>query len=354
MDKKTFSRNSILTKLRRKIKGAGIDAILVTGKEDIYYLAEYYSQGAKLLISAKEPPVYFIDHMNEELCRNKLKGLKLGEIIAGQVNGKLKGYIKIKKIKKIAINEKLIPVFEYKFLLAGAGFTFKHVPALLEDMREVKEQQEIALLRKAARQTVKIWKEVKKNVEPGMSEKEIADMIDVLTKALGYENSFPTIAAIGKNTAYPHAVAGSKRFKDADHLLVDFGIRREGYCSDLTRTYSKGRINRKITDFKKLVRNAHDHAIKMIKPGAVIGSVAGTIDIYFNNSGVGDYVLHGLGHGVGLNVHEKPLLHRDSRARFKKGMVVTVEPGLYLPGVGGVREEDMVLVTANGCEVLTR
>jgi Xaa-Pro aminopeptidase len=354
MGKKTLFRNGLLAKLRRRVRSAGLGAFLVTGKEDICYLAGYYSEGAKLLVAGEDAPVYFIDRMNEELCRDRLKGLKLADIVAGSVNEKIKEHIKAKKLKKIGINEKLIQAFEYKSVLSGKGLRFRHVPGLLEDMREVKEQQEITLLRKAARQTVKIWKEIKKNLEPGMSEKEIADMIDVLVRALGYENSFPTIVAAGKNTAYPHAVPGSKRFKDKEHLLVDFGVRLEGYCSDLTRTYSKGRINRKIADFRDLVRSAHDQAIKMIKPGAVIGSVAEMVDIYFNNNSAGDYVLHGLGHGVGLNIHEKPLFRKGNRTRFKKGMVVTVEPGLYLPGIGGVREEDMVLVTANGCEVLTR
>ena len=354
MDKKTIFRNGLLAKLRRRVKGAGLGAFLVTGTEDICYLAGYHSEGAKLLVAAEEPPVYFIDRMNEELCRDRLKGLKLADIVTGPVSDRIKEYLKSRKIKKVGINEKLIQAFEYKSFLSGKEFSFRHVPDLLEDMREIKEQQEITLLRKAARQTVRIWKEVKKNLEPGMSEKEIADMIDVLVRALGHENSFPTIVAAGKNTAYPHAVPGGKRFKDKEHLLVDFGIRLGGYCSDLTRTYSKGRINRKIAGFRDLVRSAHDQAIKMIKPGAVIGSVAESVDIYFNNNNAGDYVLHGLGHGVGLNVHERPLFRKGNRARFKKGMVVTVEPGLYLPGIGGVREEDMVLVTANGCEVLTR
>ena len=145
-----------------------------------------------------------------------------------------------------------------------------------------------------------------------------------------------------------------RHLKKDDHLLVDFGIRVNGYCSDLTRIWAGGRIMRKIAQLRKHVRKARDQAIKKIKPGLSVGKLAKEANKYFKNNNVNKYIYHGLGHGVGLDIHEPPFLRDDSREKLKQGMVVTVEPGLYIPGIGGIREEDMVLVTKGGCEVLTR
>ncbi|MBD3425988.1 MAG: M24 family metallopeptidase [Candidatus Omnitrophica bacterium] len=347
-------RNGFIRRLKRKVGNTGLDAFLLVDEKDIQYLTGFYSAGAKLLVPAGKKPVYFIDTMNYNLCSTKLSKSGVGEIIQGRVMDSLKHYIKANKIRKIGLNERSISAFEYRRLLSGIRCRLVHLPLLMESLRQIKIGDEIKTIRKAAGKTVKIWKEVKKNIEPGMSEKDIRDMVDVLVRALGFENSFPTIVATGTNTAYPHAIAGGKRFKSGQHLLVDLGILLDGYCSDLTRTYSKGRINRKIADFGKLVLQAQDKAIKAIKPGVAICSVVRAVNDFFINNNAGEFVLHGLGHGIGLNVHERPLLRADNTERFRKGMVITVEPGLYMPGLGGVRHEDMVLVTSKGCEVLTK
>ena len=225
---------------------------------------------------------------------------------------------------------------------------------IVRDMRKTKKAGEIKTIRKAAKETVRIWREVKRHLKTGMSEREIASMIDVAIHRKGYSNSFPTIAAIGENTAYPHALAMGRRLKRGDHLLVDFGISLGGYCSDLTRIWAGGRIVRKIEELKKHVLKAHDRAIKRISPGVSTGSLVKEANRYFKDNNLGAYIYHGLGHGIGLDVHEAPSLRENSAEKLKEGMVVTIEPGLYIPGLGGIRIEDMVLVTKNGYEVLTR
>jgi len=353
MNKNAVRRNGLLKKIRRKVEQSGLDAFLVTGERDIFYLTGYFCEKAKLLIAAGRA-VYFIDSMNEALGRKMLKDLELGEIIAGQVNAKLKDFIRTGRIRRIGINEKNLSVSEYKSLSDKTSLKFRHLPSLIEDMRCVKQEYEIGLLRKAARETFRVWREVRKNIEKGMSEKDIADMINVLIRALGHENAFSPVVAIGENTAYPHAIPGSRRLKEGEHLLVDFGVRVEGYCSDLTRTYSVGRIDRKIREFRTLVHRAHDLAIETVKPGVKTGSLGERINRYFINNNVdGNLILHGLGHGVGLDIHERPFFREECSEPLRKGMVITIEPGLYKGGVGGIRKEDTVLVTAKGCEVLT-
>ncbi|MBU1084160.1 MAG: Xaa-Pro peptidase family protein, partial [Candidatus Omnitrophica bacterium] len=226
-------------------------------------------------------------------------------------------------------------------------------PDILGNIRKIKDRKETDVMRRAARITVKIWKKIKKNITTGMTEKDIAAMIDMHIRSRGCLNAFPTIAAVGKNTAYPHAVPTSRRLKDNEHVLVDFGVRYKGYCSDLTRICLNGRIDRQIMGFRDHVRKAHDLAIKTAKDGVRIDTVCGKVRKVFQDANLGDFLLHGLGHGIGVEVHERPFLRLGCPEKLKKGMVITIEPDLYREGLGGVREEDMILITEKGCEVLT-
>ncbi|MFC1480270.1 M24 family metallopeptidase [Candidatus Omnitrophota bacterium] len=357
MRARAAERNALLGHIGRKVSSSKLDALLVSDGKSVQYLTGFFSHGAKILIPKKGRALYFIDSMNETLARKELGGLNLECVISGGVFQALKAFIRNKKIEKIGVNEKNLSVREYNLLkLCRKGLQAVDASGILPDMREIKKDFEIRILKRAAKETTRIWRDVRKNIEPGMSEKVVATMIDTCLRSRGYENAFPTIAAAGKNTAYPHAIPSSKRLGTGEHLLVDFGIRfngPNGYCSDLTRTWHNGRIDRQIRDFSRHVREAHDLAIKKIKPGMCIDTLTKGTNIYFNNNKVGRYVLHGLGHGIGLDVHEAPFLRKGCPRRLRKGMVLTVEPGLYKTGLGGVREEDMVLVTATGCEVLT-
>jgi len=355
MPARIAEKTALLMRAKRKISRSGLDALLVNDETDIFYLTGYACSGAMLLIPKKGRAVYFVDSMNESLARKMLKGLDLQGIIPGPVPVELKTFVREKKVKKLGFNEKKLSVYEFDRLVsASRGLKWRPSSAVLRDMRRKKESREIKTLKKAAKETIKIWRQVRKNIKTGMSEREIAAMIDVCVRSRGYENSFPTIAAAGKNTAYPHAIPGIKRLERGEHLLVDFGIRFQGYCSDLTRTWDNGRIDRQIRHLRKCVRKAHDLAIKKLKPGIMIGSLVKEVNLYIKNNNLGGYIRHGLGHGIGLDIHEGPFLREASRERLQEGMIVTVEPGLYNPGVGGVREEDMVLITKKGCEVLTR
>ena len=355
MSKERAERNLLLKAARRKVSRSGLDALLVSGERDIFYLTSFFSSGAFLLILKGGRPVYFIDDMNSALARKELKGADLGDIIAGPIKKTLKGVIGEKRIKKLGFNEKSLSLSEYRSLTSKLGkVKFREASSILEDMRKKKRPFETALLRKAARETIKIWKEVRGKIRTGMSEKEVARLVDVTIRKKGHENSFPTIAAIGKNSAFPHAIPTSRRLKKGEHILVDFGIRYSGYCSDLTRTWDNGRINGQIRDFRRSVRKAQTHAIERLKPGRAIGSLVKEAHKLLINNNFSGYMRHGLGHGIGLDVHEGPILRESSSERLKVGMVITVEPGLYKEGLGGMREEDMVLITEKGCEVLTR
>jgi Xaa-Pro aminopeptidase len=351
-----------LKRIRSKVSRLGIDALLLTGRSDILYLSGFHTPGAALLVPNKGKPLYFVDRMNLSLAQKALRGMRLQvRPQDGTFAGAISEFVLSEKVKKIGYDPQTITVSAYSALLKSMPKVkflsdIKKFPAgsIVATLRKIKGSGEIRTLKAAAKATVGIWKEAKKSIKPGMDERRIAGIIDICVRESGYENSFPTIAASGENTAYPHAVPMGRCLKRGEHLLVDFGIKHQGYCSDLTRIWADGRIGRKIELLEKHVRFAQDKAIKKLKPGVSIGELAGDIDRYFKNNNLGEYVCHGLGHGIGLDVHEAPFLRESSRDRLKQGMVVTIEPGLYVPRVGGVRIEDMALITRSGCEVLTK
>ena len=354
--------NKRIKKLQGKLIRLGEEGLLVSAEADIEYLTGFFQEGVFFLVPARGEAVYFIDTMNRALAEEALSASGIRIVTRkGSFAKALKPVLKEAGIKRLLFNSMNLSAFLHAALKRGCrGVRFLEkkgkTPAskLIRDLREIKSEEEVKILKKAAKITLKIWKEASRKIRVGLSEKEIASLIDIRIRETGYENSFPTIAATGPNTAYPHSVPASRKLKEGEHVLVDFGIRYKGYCSDLTRIWDKGRINRQIEDFKTHVRKAHDEAIKGIRPGVRIESVVHKSHNMFKKNELGKYMLHGLGHGVGLEVHEAPSLREGAMEKFREGMVVAVEPGLYKRALGGVRLEDMVLVTKKGSEVLTR
>jgi Xaa-Pro aminopeptidase len=343
------------------LRRSGGGALLLTGEKDIRYASSFYSAGAVMLIPVKGHPLFFIDEMNRTLTDFELRGTRIEVVtLKAPMAETLVRYVKDLGIKKILLDGRKISHGHYLeiskslsgislLVYKGAGGAWSPI----EDIRKIKSAEEVSILREAARETIRIWKAVRKNIRPGITENEIAIMADVMIRERGYVNAFPTIAAIGTNSAYPHAVPTDKKLEEGEHVLLDLGIRYEGYCSDLTRIWAEGRINRQIREFYRHVRQSQNLAISCIRPGVMVNTLVRKAEDILIEKGQGRYMLHGLGHGIGLDVHEGPFLRKGSPERLKKGMVLTIEPGLYLPGLGGMRLEDMVLVTAEGCEVLT-
>ncbi|MBU0570783.1 MAG: Xaa-Pro peptidase family protein [Candidatus Omnitrophica bacterium] len=343
-----------LKKVSIAVARSGIDGVVVSKRHDIEYLTGFFSEGAMLFVSVQEAPVYFIDRMNENLARRELEGTGI-HVTAGRVLKDLSAYFRKRRIRKVGIYREDITVSVYCSLFrSNRKWKAVQAPDVINTMRVLKDDGEIAVLRAAGRETAKIWRDVRGKILPGVTEREIAVMIDANIRGRGSALSFPTIAAVGVNTQDPHAVPTDRRLRAGEHALLDFGVRKRGYCSDLTRIWVKGRMNRKIRELRKCVDLVHDDAIRRAAPGVKAGSLAKRAQEAFVAAGLGKYIYHGLGHGVGLDIHEPPFLRIESTVRLKKGMVVTIEPGLYIPGLGGIRKEDTLLITSKGSEVLTR
>ena len=221
-------------------------------------------------------------------------------------------------------------------------------------MHGVKTKKELRQLRHAAKITKSIYKDISKKVKPGRSELEIAGDIEENIRKKGFKRSFKTIVASGANTAMPHAKPTARRIKKNDAVMIDFGIVFNGYCSDLTRMITIGRQDPLRSKLYSAVLDAQDFAIKTLRPGIKISGFVAGVHNRMRKKGLGKYIMHSLGHGVGKRIHEAPKLSEKNMGTFKAGMVVTIEPGLYKKGSGGARKEDMIEITKSGARVLTK
>jgi Xaa-Pro aminopeptidase len=226
---------------------------------------------------------------------------------------------------------------------------------LVEGLRTVKELEEIQAIRDSLALTESVLETIVGEAEAGKTEKELAWRIEQLMRAAGAESvAFPPIVASGPSAAMPHAMVSDRQLQESETVIIDLGARLEHYCSDMTRTLILGEPDAKASQIYAIVREAQLRAMAAVRAGVPSVEVDQVARDYIASTGYGDHFGHGLGHGVGLAVHEKPGFGKSSSMVLKENMVVTVEPGIYLPGWGGVRLENMVRVTAEGCEILNQ
>jgi Xaa-Pro aminopeptidase len=223
-----------------------------------------------------------------------------------------------------------------------------------ERLRGLKTPEEITAMKVAIAIAERAWKKAVEMARPGIEEAEVALELEYAMRKAGSEGvAFDPIVASGPRSALPHAKPTSRTLKERDWLLFDFGSRNNGYCSDESCTVILGRATKEQQRIYSIVKAAHDRAIECVKPGIMLSEIDSAARGYIAEAGHALHFGHGTGHGVGLAVHEWPGVRKDSQERAEAGMIFTIEPGIYIPGWGGVRIEDMVLVTRDGCEVLT-
>jgi len=284
---------------------------------------------------------------------------------------KLGKFLTDEKIRRLGFEAGGVSIKRYKEMeKAFRRVGLVPLDGLVEEMRIVKTEEEVSLIRKSAQICVAAFRFIKKRIRIGMKERIIACQLEYFMKKRGAEKpSFEIIVASGENTAYPHHQTGERKIRSGDCLLIDMGCVYKGYCSDLTRPLfldiimnNPGEGIRATLPFEfkgkykkiyQVVRKAQRAAIEKIRPGVKCSSIDSAARKAIARAGLGDYFIHKTGHGVGLDVHELPWVEENSKQVLKAGMVLTVEPGVYIPGFGGMRIEDMVLVTKKGYEVLT-
>lgn len=225
----------------------------------------------------------------------------------------------------------------------------------IEALRIRKNPQEIERIRQATAIVDYTFETLLAELRPGLTERQVATRIEILLREQGASSSsFDTIVASGERSALPHGLASAKTLEKGDLIILDFGAWYQGYTSDITRTVVLGSANKKQKEIYEIVLEAQKRTIESIAPGRTGKQVDGVARDWISSHGYGDYFGHATGHGIGLEVHESPLLRKTSKETLQEGMVITIEPGIYLPGIGGVRIEDDVLVTASDREILTK
>ena len=241
-----------------------------------------------------------------------------------------------------------------KELGAGRRTFFLATEGLVARLREIKSEAEIATMRRAAKLGCELFAEMPGYMLPGVSEAEIALTLEVEARTRGAEAmSFDTIVAGGPRSALPHGKASTARLPKRGFVTLDFGVVLDGYCSDMTRTVHMGRASREARAVYDAVLEAQEAAVAAVAPGVSCAAVDEAARSVLKRAGLGKYFSHSTGHGVGLEIHEGPRIAAKAEQKLEPGMVITIEPGAYLPGALGVRIEDMVLVTEVGAEVLT-
>ncbi len=264
--------------------------------------------------------------------------------------------LKEKKIKKLFLEEHSITLSQYKMIKNECkGIALNYGGDVINELRSIKDEDEIETIKKAARITDACFHHILTIIKPGITEWDIAVEIEYYYKKHGCQGtSFETIVASGAGSSMPHYKTGTKKIKAGEPVLIDMGCIFNGYCSDMTRTVFIKSIPNGIKTIYYIVKEAQQRAVDAVKPGLITNKLDSIARDFIAAKGYGDLFGHSLGHGVGLDVHEIPAVKHNGAVALKKGMVITVEPGIYIPKKAGIRIEDMVLVTSLGHEVLTK
>lgn len=338
-------------KTRQWLETGGADAMLVTSAPNVYYLTGFRGEG---MVLVGDECVISTDRRYE--------------VEAGQVSGKLTtvfdpdghlagilAALRQAKVKRLVFEAETTTYAAYETLSARMeGIELVPSRKVIEEQRVVKDKDEIAVIQRACDLISRVLESFAEGLQPGVTERKAALELDRLTMLAGSEKmAFDTIMAFGPSAAKPHAVPSDRELEPGMMVKIDCGARVDGYCSDITRTYLIGEPDRQLREIYTAVYEAQAAAVAACRPGMKGSQLDAVAREMLCERGYGEQFAHSLGHGVGLEVHELPRVSQRSEDELKSGMVITIEPGLYLEGWGGVRIEDTVLLTNNGHQVMT-
>ncbi len=341
-------------RLQEWLREKKLDAVLVTHLPNIHYLCGFSGSAGALLISARLRAL-FTDGRYTEQARAEVQGARV-VIVRKDPYTVAAGAIQQHRLRTVGIEADhltLAAARSLRRLLPGARL--RPLTGFVEHARMVKDAGEVQRIRQAVLLGARLFDEVAlKVIRPGATEATVAAQIEYAARQAGASAmAFETIVAAGPRSAMPHARASGNTVPPNGFVVLDFGVILADYCSDMTRTVYVGRPARKVRETYRAVLDAQQAAIAAVRPGAATGQVDQAARRVLRQAGLGRFFTHSTGHGVGLEVHEPPRIGRGQTELLQPGMVITIEPGVYIPGSGGVRIEDMVLVTQSGCEVLT-
>ncbi len=344
-----------LTALREALARADADALLVTSLPNIRYLSGFSGSSAILVITSRDS-VLFTDFRYAEQVRDEVSSDTTVRIEPSSLWTGLFAWLSGRVgIDRLGFESAHLLHRDFQRLLEqGNRWQWRPMTDLVERLREAKEPAEIALIERAVAIAEAALSATLEQIHAGQTETQVAGVLEHLLRDAGSEGfPFDTIVASGPRSALPHARAGDRMLANGDLVLIDFGAIWQGYCSDITRTFVLGKASEEQRDVYRVVQEANVRASGALRVGMQGIAADAVAREYIHARGFGELFGHSLGHGIGLEVHEGPRLAKTAAAPLVSGAVVTVEPGIYRPGWGGVRIEDDVLVTAAGPRVLT-
>jgi len=345
-------------RLREHLATTRFDGLLVSHLPNIRYLCGF-TGSAGLLLVEESGSMFFTDVRYDTQAHGEVKGPKV--VIARKAALAAVGEFLSKRRSRgrgwtLGIEAEHFTVAEKSRLnrLRPSGVLLKDAPGIVEKMRMMKDSDELRCIREAVDLGARIFERGLKVLRAGMKEVDVAAEMELAARRGGADGmSFDTIVASGARSALPHGRASTQAIRPGAFVVCDFGVILSGYCSDQTRTVWVGSVPKDARRIYEAVREAQQAASEAVRPGIAVGEVDAAARKVLKKAGLGRYFTHSTGHGVGLEIHESPRVASGQREILQAGMVITIEPGVYFPGKWGIRIEDMVVVTAGGCEALT-
>jgi Xaa-Pro aminopeptidase len=344
MKSQNFSKKRI-EELMHRLPSFGAEACLIDSPVDLFYLTGIALSHGLLIVTHKEARL-FVDGRYIQVAEEKSP-----VPVALEEKEAILAYLEQKKAKKIAFDSD--STHHSQFLKLSSWLPSKEllpIASPLRDQRLIKDKQESLIMKRAAKIAWQGFLHIRKKLKKGVTECDLALEFETFCRKKGAQKlSFDPIIAFGKNSAMPHYRSSNTKLKEGDAVLIDVGVVVDSYCSDMTRTLFFGKGDPILVRFAKIVHDAQKAALKLCKPGTKLGDLDRAAREVMKKEGVEKHFIHSLGHGVGLEIHEWPRIKaggEDQNLLLKPGMAITIEPGLYLPGKGGIRYEDTILITS--------
>lgn len=343
-----------LDRLREQLKAREIDAVIITKPENRRWLSGFTGSAGTLVITHTSA-VLFTDFRYTEQAVTEAPQFEVPAPKSGKVTAAIAAVLRVADAHVVGFEGDYMNLDQYQAYQEGLeGYDLVSISGLVERLRQIKDAGEIAIMRKAAAITDAGFKHILGYIRAGVRELDVALELEFFLRKQGAEGlAFETIVASGVRSSLPHGHASEKLIENGDLVTLDFGARFQGYCSDMTRTVIMGEPSEKQREIYEVVLEAQLAGVAACRPGLMGKDLDSVCRDYIAAKGYGDNFGHSTGHGVGLYIHEGPRAAIGSEDVLEPNMMVTIEPGIYLPGWGGVRIEDLVLVTENGCERLS-
>jgi len=341
-----------LNKLREKLQKHSLDAILITSPINRRYITGFTGTAGAAVVSQNDAR-FITDFRYIEQASKQIADFTVVEH-KKSIHQEMNEQLKQMNVKRVGFEKDHVTFSAYEQYNDTLEAELVPVSGILEELRLIKSESELAILKQAAKIADDAFEHIQSYIKPGVKEIDISNELEFFMRRQGAtSSSFDIIVASGYRAALPHGVASDKKIQSGELVTMDYGALLNGYCSDTTRTVAVGAINDELKTIYHRVLEAQKRGVDGIKPGMTGKEADALTRDYIEEKGFGDYFGHSTGHGLGMEVHEGPALSFRSDKKLKPGMVVTVEPGIYIPNVGGCRIEDDIVITESGNDRLT-